>query len=81
MATLKNTNDIAKVRRAAQTAAGILDYLTPYIKAGITTSEIDRLTRERIEELGIRSATVGYGHPPFPGAICTSVNQIGRAHV
>ncbi|CAM5215127.1 type I methionyl aminopeptidase [Oligella ureolytica] len=46
MATIKNTDDIAKVRRAAQTAAGILDYLTPHIKAGITTGEIDRLTRE-----------------------------------
>ena len=76
MATIKNTDDIAKVRRAAQTAAGILDYLTPHIKAGITTGEIDRLTRERIAELGIRSATVGYGHPPFPGAICTSINHV-----
>ena len=76
MATLKNNDDIAKVRRAAQTAAGILDYLTPHIKAGITTAEIERLTLQRIEELGIRSATVGYGNPPFPAAICTSINHV-----
>ena len=76
MATLKKTDDIAKVRRAAQTAASILDYLTPFIKPGITTGEIENLTRQRIEELGIRSATIGYGHPPFPAAICTSVNHV-----
>ena len=71
--------DLEKMRKACQTAAGLLDYLAPHIKAGITTAELDRLCVERIAELGVKSATVGYappGHTPFPGAICTSINHV-----
>ena len=71
--------DLEKMRAACQTAASILDYLTPFVKAGVTTGELDRLCMERINELGVKSATVGYappGYPPFPGSICTSVNHV-----
>lgn len=71
--------DLAKMRAACQAAARILDYLTPYVKPGVTTGELDRLALEYLtDELKVKSATVGYappGYPPFPGAICTSVNH------
>jgi len=53
--------------------------LTPYVKAGTTTGDLDLLCKARIQELGVTSATVGYappGYTPFPGAICTSVNHV-----
>ena len=72
--------DLAKMRAACQDAALILDYLTPFVKPGVTTGELDRLCMEYLtDELKVKSATVGYappGYPPFPGAICTSVNHV-----
>ena len=71
--------DLDKMRAACRDAAKVLDYLTPFVKPGVTTGELDRLTLEFItDELKVKSATVGYappGYPPFPGAICTSVNH------
>ncbi|HEY7803027.1 MAG TPA: M24 family metallopeptidase, partial [Orrella sp.] len=70
--------DLDKMRAACRDAAKVLDYLTPYVKAGVTTGELDQLVLDYIkDELNVKSATVGYapqGYPPFPGAICTSVN-------
>lgn len=72
--------DLNKMRAACQAAASTLDYLEPYVRAGITTAELDRLCMEYITDvLDVKSATVGYappGHTPFPGAICTSVNHV-----
>src|SRR5690625_7806483 len=69
-----------KMRAACQAAAQTLDYLTPFVKAGVTTAELDKLCLEYItDELQVQSATVGYapaGYPPFPGAVCTSVNHV-----
>ncbi len=72
--------DLDKMRAACQAAAQTLDYLTPFIQPGITTAEIDQLCKDYIRDvLHVESATVGYappGHPPFPGAVCTSVNHV-----
>lgn len=71
--------DLNKMRAACRDAAKVLDYLTPFVKAGVTTAELDQLTMAYITDvLNVKSATVGYapqGYPPFPGAICTSVNH------
>ena len=71
--------DLDKMRAACQDAARVLDYLTPFVKAGVSTGELDQLVLDYIKNvLDVKSATVGYapqGYPPFPGAICTSVNH------
>ncbi|HEX7747301.1 MAG TPA: type I methionyl aminopeptidase, partial [Bordetella sp.] len=80
MELITDPADLAKMRAACQDAALILDYLTPFVKPGVTTGELDRLCMEYLtDELKVKSATVGYappGYPPFPGAICTSVNHV-----
>lgn len=72
--------DLDKMRAACQAAAQTLDYLGQFIKAGVTTAEIDQLCKDYIRDvLHVESATVGYappGHPPYPGAVCTSVNHV-----
>jgi len=72
--------DLQKMRAACQAAAQTLDFLTPHVKAGITTGELDKLCLDYItNELNVTSATVGYappGYTPFPGSICTSVNHV-----
>jgi methionine aminopeptidase, type I len=79
MGLVTDPADLDKMRAACRDAARILDFITPYVKPGVTTGELDRLCLEYLtDELKVKSATIGYappGYPPFPGAICTSVNH------
>src|SRR6476469_7561770 len=77
--TFKDTDGIQGMRTAGRLAAEVLDYLTPHIKPGITTREIDRLAAECMKKQGSVSATLGYqptGYPPYPASLCTSVNHV-----
>jgi methionyl aminopeptidase len=51
------------MRTAGRLAAEVLDHLTPFIKPGITTREIDRLAAEHMKKQGTISATLGYQPP------------------
>jgi methionyl aminopeptidase len=77
--TIKTPEDIEAMRVAGRLAAEVLDMLTPHVKPGVTTLELDRLARDHIENVQHTvSATIGYqppGYPPFPAALCTSVNH------
>jgi len=77
--TYKDAAGIEGMRVACKLAAEVLDYLTPHIKPGITTREIDRLASECMDKQGSISATLGYqpsGYPPYPASLCTSVNHV-----
>ena len=77
--TYKDAAGIAAMRTACRLASEVLDYLTPLIKPGITTLDIDRMAAEFMQQQGTVSATIGYqppGYPPYPGHLCTSVNQV-----
>ena len=78
--TLKNEHDIAKMRVACRLASEVLDYITPFVQAGTTTGELDRLCHEyMLKEQGTIPAPLNYqppGYPPYPKAICTSVNDV-----
>ena len=78
--TYKTGNEIDGMRLACRLAAEVLDMLTPHVKAGVTTLQLDKLALDYVVNVqGCVSATVGYappGYPPFPGAICTSVNHV-----
>ena len=39
--TLKTPDEIEKMRVAGRLAAEVLDFITPFIKPGITTGEVD----------------------------------------
>ena len=77
--TYKDAAGIEGMRAAGRLAGELLDYLTPFVKPGITTNEIDRLTHEYMTQVqGTIPATLGYGPPnyaPYPKSLCTSVNH------
>lgn len=73
---LKTEDQIAGIRAACQLASKILDALCMAAKAGVTTLEIDTLARKLTREAGAIPASLGYGQPPFPKAICTSLNEV-----
>ena len=77
--TIKDEAGIAGMREACRIASQVLDDITPHIRPGITTLDIDRLSAESMARHGTRSATIGYqppGYPPYPGHVCTSVNHV-----
>ena len=79
--TIKTADDIEGMRAACQAAARVLEFIEPYVVAGVTTQELDDRCRDYVlGPLGCKSATIGYtaggSRPPFPGAICTSVNHV-----
>jgi methionyl aminopeptidase len=76
---IKNSDDIDGMRVAGKLAAEVLDYITPFVKSGITTGEIDRLCHEYMVNVQETiPAPLNYappGYKPYPKSICTSVNH------
>jgi methionyl aminopeptidase len=73
---LKTPEQIEGIRRACKVTSDILDALCKAAKAGVTTLELDQLSRKLHRELGAIPAPLGYGNPPYPKAICTSLNEV-----
>lgn len=73
---LKNPEQIEKVRHACQVTAQILDQLCRHAKEGVTTLELDELSKKLHKEAGAIPAPLGYGSPPYPKTICTSLNEV-----
>ena len=78
--TYKDADGVRGMREACRLASEVLDYLTPHVKPGVTTREIDRLANDYMVNVqGTRSATLGYqppGYPPYPASLCTSLNHV-----
>jgi methionyl aminopeptidase len=69
-----NKSERAAMRAACRFNAELMDYVRPFVKAGIATEELDRL---------VHQYTVQHGHVPacldyqrFPKSCCTSVNEV-----
>ncbi len=77
--TYKDAAGIEGMRVAGKLASELLDYLTPFVKPGITTNEIDRLAHVYMTEVQHTiPATLGYqpsGYGAYPKSLCTSVNH------
>jgi len=77
---IKSSDEIAKMRVAGRLASELLDHLTPHVRAGVTTGELDAIAHEhQVRVQDVIPATLNYappGHSPFPATICTSVNHV-----
>ena len=73
---LKTPEQIDGIRQAGHLAAKILDTLCQEAKAGVTTKQLDDLAQKLHKDAGAIAAPLGYGSPPFPKSICTSLNEV-----
>ncbi len=77
---IKTADEIAKMRVAGRLASELLDFLTPRVRAGVTTGELDRIAHDyQVNVQEVIPATLNYappGHRPFPASICASVNHV-----
>ena len=78
-AVIKGTSDIEQMRVAGKLASEVLDYITPHVRPGVSTGELDRLCHEFM--VGVQHtipAPLNYapaGYQPYPKSVCTSVNH------
>jgi len=62
------------MRKAGRLTAEILDYITPFVKPGVTTGEIDKLCHDYHTAHNAIPGPLNYRG--YPKSICTSVNHI-----
>ncbi len=73
---LKTKEEIQKIRAACNTASSILQKLCKEAKEGVITRYLDELSMKLHKEKNATPAALGYGSPPFPFGICTSLNEV-----
>ena len=77
--TIKTGAEIEGMRVAGRLGSEVLDYITPFVKPGVTTGELDRLCHDYMVNVqGTIPAPLNYapsGHVPYPKSICTSINN------
>ena len=79
--TIHTPEEIEAMRRVGAEAADLLDFITPHVKAGVSTLALDELMLEyTVNVLKAKSACLGYNPGnngvPYPRATCISVNNV-----
>ena len=73
MITIKSDREIELMRHAGMLVSKMHQFIKPYIKAGVTTKELDRLCEKFILDNDAVPSCKGY--EGFPCTLCTSVND------
>ena len=76
--TVKSKDEVAQMREAGRLNAEVRAILREAIRPGLTGRALDALAKAEIDRRGAECTFVGYGpggRPPYPGAICFSVNE------
>lgn len=72
---VKTPEEIQKMRIAGRLAASVLEMIEPYVVAGVSTGELERICRKFIiEDLDAIPSTLN--QQGFPACICTSINHV-----
>jgi methionyl aminopeptidase len=83
--TLKSPRQIELLREAGRLVRATFEVLREQIRPGISTGELDVIAEEYIRKQGAEPVYKGYvprsrggwsSTPPFPGTICSSVNDV-----
>jgi methionyl aminopeptidase len=73
--TIKSGLEIDAMRRACQLAADVLEMITPFIKPGVATDELDRRCHDYIVDVQ-QAIPAPLNYHGFPKSICTSINHV-----
>ena len=73
MIVLKTPEEIEKMKKANQIVAEILTELSGQCKPGVSTWELEELTRELVEKYQVKPAF--YKYQGYPCYLCASVNE------
>ncbi len=77
--TLKSRREIELMRKAGAVVASVLSKLQEIAEPGVSTGELNRIALDMSADAGAEPLFKGVRNPaaraPFPGAICSSVNE------
>ena len=76
---IKSRAEIEKMKRSGKAAATVLKRIGEAIVPGVSTADLERISRETIAEVNATSSFLGYqlpDHDPYPATICTSINDV-----
>ena len=71
---IKTQEDIEKMRIVGHLAADVLDMISPHVKEGITTDELDKICHDYIINVQ-KAIPAPLNYNGYPKSICTSVNH------
>lgn len=63
------------MRAAGLVVRAAIDAVEAAMAPGVTTADLDAVAAQVIRDAGAEPSFLGYGDPPFPGVICSSVND------
>jgi methionyl aminopeptidase len=72
---IKSPAELQIMREAGRINARVLAAVKERIKPGVSTADLNAAAEEVLKKHGCVSPFKGYGHPPFPTSITTSINQ------
>ncbi|GER81011.1 MAG: methionine aminopeptidase [Anaerolineaceae bacterium] len=72
---IKSPAEIAIMREAGRINAEILATVKALLQPGVSTADLNAAAEEVLRKHNCVSPFKGYGHPPFPASITTSVNR------
>src|SRR3989442_15007182 len=70
---IKSQAEREKIRETGHIVAQVLAELRAAVRPGITTSDLDRIGVEALQQRGAKSSSLGYRG--YPKSLCTSVND------
>ena len=73
MITIKNKEQIAKMRDAGKIVAEVLALMKEHVEPSVSTWELDEIAENYIRKCGAVPTFLGYGG--FPASICASINE------
>ncbi len=73
--TIRTPDQLRLMCAAGRVVAEMHAEIRAALRPGVTTADLDRIGREVLARRGAHSNFLAYGHPPFPGVICASVND------
>lgn len=76
---IKNRVEIEKMKQSGKAAATVLKRIGEAIAPGVSTADLERISRDTIAEVNATSSFLGYQlpeHEPYPATICVSTNDI-----
>lgn len=72
---IKTAEEIEKMRIAGKLAAEVLEMIEPFVKAGVSTGELDKLCYEHIVNVQ-KAIPANIGYHGFKHTLCTSINDV-----
>lgn len=71
---LRTPEQLEGIRASAKINTALLDYITDFVKEGVSTRELDTLVYQFTTDHGAIPAPLGYGD--FPKSCCISINEV-----